>query len=251
MPYVTDARTTYSLLACLVVAHITLNYLAVRTVVLRSLNRQRAGLLWHAYRSQSLSRTTPSQLSRQERIFARPSSLYRSVAGPHTEIVGHCYIGSSLSSILPPQSQAAWWKSHRPARWVSEFTPARVVSLIDRFAEHKFVVWFDRHAYSTPILHIILKEGHTIQDHLEAWLLATEIATRCAASSDPVLLGKRSFPDLERILNDAQGAIRESFPSFLSEIPKAGWDLAAAAGGFVTGLPTTLYVEPEEDRKSR
>ena len=136
------------------------------------------------------------------------------------------------------------------------------MSLIDRFADENFIVWFDRGSHSVPVLHIILKEGHSVQDHLQAWVLATEIASRCC--SDPpkpdsntsailgvIRPGSAPLHDLEKILDDAQAATRDLFPAFLAEIPKAGWDLAAAAGGFVTGLPTTLYVEPEEDRKSK
>lgn len=191
MPYVTDAKTTYSLLTILVVAHIALNYFAVHTVVLRSLNRQRAGLLWHAYRTQKLLQTTPTKLASQERIFAQPSLLYCSTPGSPRTVVGECHIGSPLSSILPQaRAQASWWKSGRPALWVAQADPSWVASLLERFADENFIVWFDRRAHSRPVLHIILKDGHTPQDQLKAWVLATEVASRCTApKSKSVSLG--------------------------------------------------------------
>ena len=177
------------------------------------------------------------------------------------EVVGHCHIGSPLSSILPDQQQQnnQMWTTGKPARWVLKSSPAWFVSLIDRFEVDKFIVWFDRHAHSAPVLHIILKDGHTLRDQLQAWALATEVASRCvdngadndSANAKSVSFGERTLQDLERILDYALRSVQELFPAFLSEMPKAGWDLTAAAGGFVTGLPTTLYIGPEEDRKSK
>lgn len=258
MPHVTDAQTTYALLAVLVVAHILLNYLAVRGVVLRSLNRQRAGLLWAWYRNHpSEPIIKPSQLATQERIFAQPSGLYQSRPGSSKQVVGTCYIGSTLSSVLHTvtahDTRNTLWpqtsSSLQHARWVSQAEPDWFISLIDRFSDEKYVVWFNRWASTASVVHIILKEGHSVEDHLKAWILATELASRCNESSIP--FRDRTLDDLEGVSRDAHEAVKELFPKFMSELSRGEWDLAAAAGGFVTGLPTILHAGQGEDKKSK
>ncbi|KAI0701993.1 vitamin B6 photo-protection and homoeostasis-domain-containing protein [Cytidiella melzeri] len=237
MPYITGARATYGLLAILVTAHVLLNYYAVRGVVLRSLNRQRTGLLWSAYRRGTAfsKAATPLQIARQEHIFARPSSLYQSTPGTDastgSQTVGKCHVGSSLLGTLDIRK------------------PDIVFTLIDIFAEENYIVWFDHKAQTNLVvtMHIMLKDGHAVEDHLKAWILATELASLCGT---PVRR-ERTSTELMNALLDAKHTVNELFPEFLDKMHEAGWDLTAAAGGFVTGIPTTIHIESGEAKKTR
>lgn len=244
MPYVTDTQTTYGLLALLVCAHILLNYAAVRGVVLRSLNRQRAGLLWRTYRLGGLPYAVPRRLAALERIFASPSVLLHSNSR-NRKVAGHCYVGSPLSAILP----AAHGHSSAPqARWATESTPETLLDLFDLFSSANYVVWFGATPSPSPELHVVLKDGHGVQDHLKAWVLATELASLAEVANGHA---DRSLEELMDALQQAMLAVDELFPQFLQGMREVGWDLDAAAGGFVTGLPTTVNIEYGEDRKSR
>ncbi|KAI0088999.1 vitamin B6 photo-protection and homoeostasis-domain-containing protein [Irpex rosettiformis] len=257
MPYVTDAWTTYTLLATLLVAHILLNYAAVRGVVLRSLNRQRAGLLWSAYRRDpsNLLLLTPSSIAQKERIFSEPSELYDSSRLPERrEVTGYCQVGAPLSSIL--LGTQSWFKfgPNDPAKWTDNLTSAQILTLLDTFSSENFIVWLSRdiHPKSNPLLHIILKEGHTSSDHLKAWTLATEFSSRIAHSPLKIGTHRHRFDDLLETLQSAKETVDELYPGFCEAIKKEGWDLGAAAGGFVTGLPTTVSIQSGvgEDKKS-
>lgn len=49
MPYLHTSERTHTVVAVLLVLHVWINYVAVRVVVMKTLNRQRATILWAAY----------------------------------------------------------------------------------------------------------------------------------------------------------------------------------------------------------
>lgn len=125
--------------------------------------------------------------------------------------------------------------------------------LLQVFEGEKYVIWFDAHSHkpSSPHVRIVLKNGHTTRDHVKAWVHATEFAT----SQVGVRVGTN--PDVQSLLEGVRASrsnVAALFPKFLEYIQKAGWDLDAAAGGFVTGLPTSIDTASEsgggEDKKS-
>jgi len=50
VPHLTTPLSTYTVMFLLLAGHLTTNYKGVRGVVLRTLNRQRAGIAWTSYR---------------------------------------------------------------------------------------------------------------------------------------------------------------------------------------------------------
>jgi hypothetical protein len=64
--------STYTALFALVVGHLLANYFAVRSVVLRSLNRQRSSILWSTFRNSTdgnrIVILTPTEVSNREII---------------------------------------------------------------------------------------------------------------------------------------------------------------------------------------
>lgn len=262
MPYITDAWTTYTLLIVLVISHILVNYAAVRGVVLRSLNRQRAGLLWTAYRCDPTKSTylTPTSVAKEELIFSQSSELYDTAGGTsRRRVTGYCRIGTPLSTILlGANRQMSWgrWTTSRPAKWAKDLTSAQVLILFDEFSSENFIVWLSPEipSQSFPVLHIVLKEGHAPSDHLKAWVLATEFASLLNAhEKNKGTISEQTFEAILPTLQKARRTVESTYPGFLEAIGREGWDLGAAAGGFVTGLPTTISIENgvQEDKKSK
>lgn len=262
MPYITDAWTTYTLLIVLVISHILVNYAAVRGVVLRSLNRQRAGLLWTAYRCDPTKSTylTPTSVAKEELIFSQSSELYDTAGGTsRRRVTRYCRIGTPLSTILlGANRQMSWgrWTTSRPAKWAKDLTSAQVLILFDEFSSENFIVWLSPEipSQSFPVLHIVLKEGHAPSDHLKAWVLATEFASLLNAhEKNKGTISEQTFEAILPTLQKARRTVESTYPGFLEAIGREGWDLGAAAGGFVTGLPTTISIENgvQEDKKSK
>ena len=82
--------------------HLGTNYLAVRAVTMRTLNRQRANLAFSLFLSSQTSGIprksfpTPDEVSLMERIFERDGVLRWKGA----EVLGYCEIGVSMSRII-------------------------------------------------------------------------------------------------------------------------------------------------------
>ncbi|KAF8168898.1 vitamin B6 photo-protection and homoeostasis-domain-containing protein [Pholiota molesta] len=234
VPYLTTPLTTYSALFILVGLHLAINYLGVRGLVLRSLNRQRLNITWTLYqKSPSPVGPTPAQTAALERIFDSPSTIRDALTG---RVLGHCTIGSSFSDIL---------RGRIP------------LELLHLFREERYVVWFDpsclryaEKASDSPTvhgfrrIHVVLKEGYTDDDMITAWLQALEI---CANSSgDPTV-------DALRIVRSAYDKVKAQRQEFMTSLDRAQWNIADCA--IMTGLPravvTAVTAGGAEDRKSR
>ncbi|KIK61622.1 hypothetical protein GYMLUDRAFT_137306, partial [Collybiopsis luxurians FD-317 M1] len=92
VPYLTTPWSTYTVLFLMVFLHLFINYLGVRGVVFRSLNRQRACLAWMSFKSDRSLQITPSRLASLERILTLRSDDIRSL--PSGKVIGQCTMGS-------------------------------------------------------------------------------------------------------------------------------------------------------------
>lgn len=92
--WVTTPLATWTTLALLLSVHLETNRRAVRAVSMRTLNRQRATLVYHHLCQGHIP--SPEEVSAQERIFERSGVLR---AADDTSL-GHCMIGSSFSDLL-------------------------------------------------------------------------------------------------------------------------------------------------------
>ncbi|KAJ7742156.1 vitamin B6 photo-protection and homoeostasis-domain-containing protein [Mycena maculata] len=245
VPYLTTPSATYSVLFGLVGLHLALNYLGIRGVVLRSLNRQRMSIAWDTYRETSNSKfLSPSEVSDLERIFERPGVLRELRTN---SVAGRCTIGSSLNQVL--------------RGGIIPF------ALLDQMKEENYVLWFDRGSLSSRLggadelragavhLHICLKEGNSAVDQLKAWAHAVEVGRML------LIQQRASFPrpaPAELILA-AHRRVEPLFPDFLQGLRNVGWNTADAA--LLPGSPRALIVsieptdlEPEtnfEDKKEK
>lgn len=263
MPYVQGQQMTYTLLVLLVAAHILINYLAVRAVTFRSLNRQRTSIVWGAFMDTAAKRPlmTPQRVAHEERIFANPSLLFgRGHPGTPEGIRGRCDMGSPLSTILPcrpgyssnfggvflQRHACPWWTQDSENEWLPK--------LLELFKAEKYIIWFDAHSHrpSRPHLRVILKMGHTTRDHVKAWIHATELASLRDVAH---VKGRTDAQTLLEDVRSSKDVIDTLVPRFMEYIQRAKWDIDAAAGGFITGSPMVIDTSSDdnasENKKTR
>ncbi|KAJ6627637.1 vitamin B6 photo-protection and homoeostasis-domain-containing protein [Mycena sp. CBHHK59/15] len=230
VPYLTTPWTTYPVLFALVGLHLALNYVGIRGVVLRSLNRQRMSIVWDVYRESGDTKfASPTQASHIERIFQRPGLLRDHLTG---RVAGHCTIGSSLTAILE-----------------NHLIP---LPLVESLKAESYILWFDRSCLSSrpggadqllpgPVrLHICLKQGYTTADQLKAWAHASEVGRM-------LLLQQRAsfpLPDPAQLILAAHLRVDRVFADFLQGLRNVGWNTMDTA--LMPGSPRALVLSMEQ-----
>ncbi|KAG2340304.1 hypothetical protein BDR05DRAFT_551260 [Suillus weaverae] len=109
VPYITTRTSIYTALFFLVFGHLLANYLAVRSVVLRSLNRQRSSILWSTFRNPKADGyspvLTPGDVSKREIILDIPSRIRDAVSN---KVIGHCSLGVSVHTSRQNRTFSSW-----------------------------------------------------------------------------------------------------------------------------------------------
>lgn len=160
----------------------------------------------------------PDETASRESIFPNPTSI-----GAR----GTCLLGSSLSCFIPNKLSAI----HKPG-----LSKPQLISLLEIFANEKYILWFDTSATSShPILHVCLKEGHVSLDHLKGWIHAQQVVTHM--ESDHIA---PSFDARLSIIRDTLDGIEELFPAFVKQARAAGWRVDE--GALLAGSPKTISV---------
>jgi len=221
----------------LVSLHLVINYLGVRGLVMRSLNRQRLGIAWAAYRSSGGTKVpSPTEVSSIERIFSYPGSFRNADSG---RFMGHCTIGSSFPEVF------------------RGFIPT---GLFDLFGKERYLLWYDHQCLHPsgsrpgqsirgPIrLHIVLKDGYTTNDQLKAWTHAAELCE--IASHEPrdiKGIDSSDFDDDEALtlLRVTYQQTIRSFPDFIERMRATGWSTADVA--LLSGSPKGVLTEVKGD----
>ncbi|KAI0077116.1 DUF647-domain-containing protein [Panus rudis PR-1116 ss-1] len=247
LPHLHSTQATHAVVFLLLFGHLLANYIAVRVVVMRSLSKQRAGILWSAYHSQPLAEKpshrilSPAEVAAREHLFGRENALLDS-SSHSCRIAGYATIGSPVSSILPPQNsifRREFFSRLRKSSWLSE--------LLSIFSQERYIVWFDFSSSPLsckPRFHILLKEGHTAEDHLKAWVFASDLATACSRSGS---VYERTPAELIQEVKMQMQLFDERFRGFVDALKSAGWDVDVP--GLVSGSPKTVIIEgvaPEE-----
>jgi hypothetical protein len=224
VPHLTTPLTIYTTLLLLVGLHLTINYIGVRGLVLRTLNGQRTWIAWSAYmHSQPGRAPTPVEVAHLERIFERPGAFRDSRSGV---LLGQCTIGSSFSEIL------------------SGPIPPR---LLDLFKDKQYLLWFDRRCLLRPEspsiqgflhIHICLKDGYSTQDQLEAWILAAELCRVISARR-----GASNVVDALGVLEESYRKVVELVPDFVEQMQALGWNTHDCA--LLSGSPVAVILSVE------
>lgn len=254
--HVTGFTTTWIALLTLLALHLSLNYAAVRSVQMTTLNRQRANIVLSALFDSDteidlqnrviphepdfdaptgLTVLTPAEVSAQERIFHRVGALqWTSPSERTTKYLGTAEIGISLDTFF----KHAWrYKDSAPTSSGASFKKALPMKrLTSTFEDEPYILFlFPLPGGSTATWHasILLKKGCTVTGQLKAWahaLLTAWVLSGSAYSNKETLLSQGSqyvsgvVADVLDVLNQ-----KARFEGFLSALERAGWDVGVGA----------------------
>lgn len=208
----------------LLAAHLFLNYAAVKAVKLRTINRQRANILFsNLVETDTVLR--PKHVAERESIFERRGgSVLRWLSG---SVLGYCEFGVSLRDLLECLPQ-----SHVDSSTKSTRLPAIELSTITNlFQNQQYLLWCQPHSprcyeSSAPQVKVlvVLKQGITPESQLRAWFHALLISRRL---SEPLLEGKNKALQEELLDHIAESLDRsnKTFDSYARRLRMAGWEL--------------------------
>lgn len=245
--HITTPITTWLTLLLLLTLHLSLNYLAVRSVQMTTLNRQRANILFStllgsdpallfltlsgAVGSLSQPQTdlqeekrkwnllTPAQVSNQELIFERDGILkWYSKAG-QVITLGHANIGIPINQFLNSTDHNL------------------LPNLTSIFANESYILYLSSvTTIGTTIkvkwtANILLKQSCTPHSQLRAWMHGL-LAVRVISSSFPVDEKNGNYGDkVLRVLEQTLTFLNHGkrFEKYLSAMEEYGWELDVAS----------------------
>lgn len=201
--WITTPFATWSTLILLLAVHLGMNHAAVRAVTMRSLNRQRATIVFSHFVAHG-SVLTPEQVSLKERIFERDGVI----RDAQDKIIGRCEIGVSPSKLLANIG-------HKTTSTQSvRLRKGELSGLFSGFTDEKYIL----RTLGPPasISFVMLKEGSTPRDQLKAWfdaLLALHlISDRSKDAGRP-----------------KEEALIAAWTSLEGKLQYVGWDLETGA----------------------
>ena len=220
---------TWTTLMLLLSIHLGMNYRAVRAVSMRSLNRQRANIVF-AHLQAHDKVLTPSQVSQKERVFERDGAM-RSITG---DVMGWCRIGVSFRQLVESiDGGSVSSGSNASIKVGSDF----LNRLLDIFKPDRarYIIWVDVEASRCWI---VLRQGLTVCEQIKAWYTAfvamrqllTENGQHVTRNTISTRVERdqtadRTLKTLERVHTDVQ----VHFNMIEQRLRQAGWDLETAA----------------------
>jgi hypothetical protein len=210
---------TWTAMIGLLAVHLGTNYLAVRAVSMRTLNRQRANLVFSTYlekcgngeKEQDLKKVpSPQEISVIERVFEK-NGVLRWKGG---KILGYCKIGVSLRTILDLFGEK---KKMTGSYTGSPSFGAR--KLLDEFQDEDYILWYD----STPkTFFIVLKVSANTTTQLHAWMHALFMARKLEDT-------EHVEPMLQHIIRTHSELKSIATTAFDERLIDAGWDIETGA----------------------
>ncbi|KZT07993.1 DUF647-domain-containing protein [Laetiporus sulphureus 93-53] len=247
MHYVHSTLATYGVLLTLLSFHLLGNYIAVRVVIFRTLNRQRASILWMTYRARSREQggnavnvpvLSPEVVASHERIFTDPSVI-RDTSSSSRPRLAKCHLGASFASLTGMSGLSfalpffASPINNKQAQL--RLSAADLESILSIFSSEAYLLWPSPHAHVLPHIHVCMKAGHTPLDTLKAWTHAHETA-RLLAGRTP-----RSFDVALAAVQTALHAVDADFSTFVEKARVAGWQVDEV--GLVVGALGSVAVD--------
>jgi len=218
---VTSSVATWSTLMLLLSVHLGMNYRAVRAVSMRSLNRQRANIVFANLLTEDVV-LTPAQVARRERVFEW-DGVMRDLKG---RAMGHCKIGVPFRELVSAMRGVDKQTSSASSVRVKSATIDRLLQLFD-IQRVPYVVWVDKQSRQCWIA---LRQGCSTTDQLQAWYTAyLALVAVVNKGSDG---GKSADSEVDTtlgILESVQSSMKQSFAEVQRRLLEAGWDLSTAA----------------------
>ena len=218
--WVTSQVATWTVLILLLSAHLETNRRAVNAVSMRTLNRQRATLMYHQLMRDKVPK--PEDISKHERIFEQDGVL-RDAKG---NALGSCVFQSSIKPLF--ESQASQNRSTSGALSVNA---SWIEQLLDVFAKHKFVINItpstDKQHYNYQAF---LKKGATTADCVAAWFTAlafaeAERSMRGSQTTGELYYSPTGRKTLLRVLNLSVDGVQQLLKRYSDDLKALGWDL--------------------------
>lgn len=209
--YASSAAATWIWLLVLLVAHMSTNYLAVCSVSIPSINRQRANFIFSSLIENSHA-PSPVEVAKEEHVFAHGSTL----RWKGSESIGTCEIGAPFTELLRQIG-----KLHSKTGSALNLS-VNVHELLDVFAEEQYLLWIDTGKRRAVI---ILLEGATVQSQLRAWAHALRAMYSLKNT-------KETNPSAIDILHLLRSTLREQnarFPDWIRKLETAGWNIHTPA----------------------
>lgn len=216
--------------------HLFLNWCAVRSVHLRSLNRQRANLVFSELEENDTI-LSPKEVANRERVFeSRAGSVFR-WRGRH--IIGSCDFGMPLSNMVEIftrkpllDRRKCTAESQTPSR-----DSTRLPDLIELFQDEKYLLyyhvpeplWNSDSAGRVKVV-VVLEDGVKPQDQLKAWFHGLVLAKRLneQQGGDALILSTANFNNKQRAnLRHVVSTLRyvnQVFSGYLERLEENGWD---------------------------
>ncbi|PBP19045.1 DUF647 domain-containing protein [Diplocarpon rosae] len=228
--HISSKATTWIALTLLLAVHLGTNYLAVRAVCMRTLNRQRANLAFSHILQQlsdaeqrakdksptpssgpinfpdALVYPTPEEIKLKERVFERDGVL-RWNGG---QVLGYCKLGVSLQTLLKCFSKS----NQTTGSTVS--AADHLTELCEIFSGSEFLVWFDE---PRKTFLVVLKDGSVARAQLSAWMFALSFARR----------GKSKKQSVMDALKETLAYMNCVQPEIFRRLEEHAWDLERPA----------------------
>ncbi|RDW60772.1 hypothetical protein BP6252_12155 [Coleophoma cylindrospora] len=224
VPKISSQWATWTAMIALLAIHLGMNYLAVKAVSMRTLNRQRANLVFSNClaqcpdpstekppRSWKIKVPSPEMISLQERVFERDGVLRES----NGAVLGYCQLGVSLHTVLK-----SFGPSH--ASTSSHMDDGNIRKLLELFHDDAYILWYDR---ARNMYLVVLKHGCSPTVHVRAWAHAFMTAATAEAQA------RSSTESILRLLEVTKVRLNEFLKTtdLFSELENAGWDLETGA----------------------
>jgi len=195
----------------LLTIHLSMNHAAVRAVSMRSLNRQRANIVFsHLLAYDKV--LTPQDVSKRERIFERDGVL----RGTHDQVIGYGLVGVRLEQLIKALS-----KCNQSTGSVT-LHGNEVARLVELYRAESYIMWFD---WDISTVYIVLKRGCTVQSQLKAWCQGLLLAQTATEESDE----KTSDTVRYAALVSSFEQTSKRFDEYVGRLRAANWDLDISA----------------------
>ncbi|KAH7125338.1 vitamin B6 photo-protection and homoeostasis-domain-containing protein [Dendryphion nanum] len=268
--HISSPLATWSTLLFLLSLHLGTNYAAVSAVSLRTLNRQRASIVF-ATAIQTGRVLGPAEVARVEKVFewdgvlrwavvgsgigglnVRPDSSDVSDVSRHvsqsvipvsaTQMLGSARLGVPFETLL---GRVSGVQRHERTGARRAMQGTKLSELLRLFQHDGFVLWWDRERGEAVV---VLKKGCGTLDVLKAWMVALVVARRSwergrGRGGVGVGGGCEGEDDGIKELGDAKDEVENLFGGIVDKLRDRGWDLDI--GMLETRAATRVLIEGE------
>lgn len=201
---------TWTVMLALLSAHLSLNYAAVRSVSMHSLNRQRATILFaHLLAYNKVLK--PRDVAKHERIFELDGALRSS----NDQLIGSGRVGASLEEVARGLASAEGQPRRAKGALVDS---AKLDRLLAVFKDEDYIIWFDSRTREALIA---LKKAATPSSQLKAWCNALHVAEQATRSTN----GENTAVTMLDLIASSLKHTSKVFNDRRQDLIAAGWQL--------------------------